>query len=230
MSIEPHTAHPFRRPHVIRDFVVGLPDGLILPFALAAGLSGAGQPAKLIIIAGLAEIAAGAIALGVGGYLAGKTEMEYYTAALKKEYDEAVRLPSREQEVRNFFGNLGLSGEVQEQAVAEMTKDKRTWVDFMMKYELGPDKPDPARARKSAFNIGLSYFTGGLIPLSPYFFPHNGLTGLMISALITLTILFIFGYFKSRLTGLPAWQGAIRITLIGAVAAACAFGIARMIV
>ncbi len=206
-------------------------DGLTVPFALAAGLSGAVQSTGLIIVAGLAEIAAGSIAMGLGGYLAGKTEMDHYNSELRREYEEVERLPDRErEEVKDFFANLGLSEEVQEQAVAEMTKDKETWVDFMMKYELGLDKPDPARARKSALNIGVSYIVGGIIPLSPYFFTHDGLTGLKISAVVTLITLFIFGYFKSRLTGVNPWEGALRVMLIGAVAAACAFGIARMIV
>ncbi|MBE7174466.1 MAG: VIT1/CCC1 transporter family protein [Williamsia sp.] len=206
-------------------------DGLTVPFALAAGLSGAAQSTGLIIVAGLAEIAAGSIAMGLGGYLAGKTEQDHYNAELQREYDEVERLPERErEEVKHFFSNLGLSDEVQEQAVAEMTKDKEKWVDFMMKYELGLDKPSPARARKSALNIGLSYIIGGIIPLSPYFFVTDGITGLKISALITLISLFVFGYFKSRITGVRPWEGAVRVMLIGAVAAACAFGIARLIV
>ena len=215
---------------MIRDIVIGMSDGLTVPFALAAGLSGAVQTTGLIIIAGLAEIAAGSIAMGLGGYLAGKTETDHYNAELKREYEEVDRLPDRErEEVKQFFFNLGLSEEVQEQAVSEMTKDKKVWVDFMMKYELGLEKPEPARARKSALNIGLSYVVGGIIPLSPYFFAADGLTGLKLSAAITLVSLFIFGYFKSRLTGVNPWEGALRVMLIGTVAAACAFGIARLI-
>ena len=215
---------------MIRDIVIGMSDGLTVPFALAAGLSGAVQSTGLIVVAGLAEIAAGSIAMGLGGYLAGKTEEDHYNAELKREYDEVDRLPERErEEVKGFFANLGLSEEVQEQAVAEMTKDKEKWVDFMMKYELGLEKPDQARARKSALNIGLSYIAGGIIPLCPYFFVTNGITGLKISAVITLVSLFVFGYFKSKITGVKPWEGALRVMLIGAVAAACAFGIARLI-
>ena len=205
-------------------------DGLTVPFALAAGLSGAVSNTGLIVIAGIAEIAAGSIAMGLGGYLAGKTEIDHYNSELKREYEEVETVPQKEkEEVREFFENLGLSREVQEQAVDEMTKDKETWVNFMMKYELGLDKPDEQRARKSAFNIGLSYVIGGIIPLSPYFFVHDGSTGLKISAVITLCCLFLFGFFKSRITGVNPWWGAIRVTLIGAVAAACAFGIAKLI-
>ena len=230
MNPEPHTEHHFQSSLMIRDIVIGMSDGLTVPFALAAGLSGAVQTTGLIIIAGLAEIAAGSIAMGLGGYLAGKTETDHYNAELKREYEEVDRLPDRErEEVKQFFFNLGLSEEVQEQAVSEMTKDKKVWVDFMMKYELGLEKPEPARARKSALNIGLSYVVGGIIPLSPYFFAADGLTGLKLSAAITLVSLFIFGYFKSRLTGVNPWEGALRVMLIGTVAAACAFGIARLI-
>src|SRR5579872_4356322 len=174
-----HVEQHMRSSEILTDIVIGMSDGLTVPFALAAGLSGAvGDRINLIWIAGLAEIAAGSIAMGLGGYLAGKTEMDHYNSELKREYDEVERVPDRERdEVKEFFSGLGLSQEVQEKAVAEMTKDKDKWVDFMMKYELGLDKPDPLRAKKSAFNIGFSYIVGGLIPLSPYFFVSEGLTG-----------------------------------------------------
>jgi VIT1/CCC1 family predicted Fe2+/Mn2+ transporter len=215
---------------LLRDIVIGMSDGLTVPFALAAGLSGAVSATNIIIIAGIAEIAAGSIAMGLGGYLAGKTEIDHYNSELKREYDEVEKVPQKEkEEVKEFFSNLGLSEEVQQQAVKEMTKDKKVWVDFMMKYELGLDKPDPGRARRSAFNIGISYIVGGIIPLSPYFFTTDGITGLKFSAVITLICLFIFGFFKSRITGINAWWGAIRVTLIGAAAAGCAFGIAKLI-
>lgn len=214
----------------IRDVVIGMSDGLTVPFALAAGLSGAVDSVNLIVIAGLAEIAAGSIAMGLGGYLAGKTEVDHYHSELRREYDEVERVPHKEkEEVKEFFANLGLSEEVQQQAVEEMTKDKKKWVDFMMKYELGLDKPDPQRAKKSAFNIGLSYVVGGLVPLLPYFFTHDPLVGLQYSAVITIICLFVFGYLKSKFTGVNPWGGALRVTLIGAIAAGCAFGVARLI-
>ena len=227
-----HVEEHMQGSDILRDIVIGMSDGLTVPFALAAGLSGAVSAGhlNLIWIAGLAEIAAGSIAMGLGGYLAGKTEIDHYNSELRREYDEVRRLPEREkEEVKEFFSNLGLSEEVQEKAVAEMTQDKDVWVDFMMKYELGLDKPDPRRARKSAFNIGVSYIAGGLIPLSPYFFVHDGLTGLKISAVITLICLFIFGYFKSKFTGVNPLAGAIRVMVIGALAAGCAFAVARAI-
>src|ERR1700761_5354927 len=231
----PHDCHVeqhMRSSEILTDIVIGMSDGLTVPFALAAGLSAAvgNNHLNLIWIAGLAEIAAGSIAMGLGGYLAGKTEMDHYNAELKREYDEVERVPDRERdEVREFFSHLGLSQEVQDQAVEEMTRDKDKWVDFMMKYELGLDKPDPQRARKSAFNIGASYIAGGLIPLSPYFFVTDGLQGLKISAIITLCCLFIFGYFKSKMTGVHPLQGAIRVMVIGALAAGCAFAVAKLI-
>ncbi len=225
-----HKEHHLQSSDLIQDIVIGMSDGLTVPFALAAGLSGAVNSTNLIIIAGLAEIAAGSIAMGLGGYLAGKTEIDHYNSELKREHEEVELVPQREkEEVKDFFANLGLSEEVQQQAVEEMTKDKDKWVDFMMKYELGLEKPDEKRARKSAFNIGISYIIGGVIPLSPYFFVSDVLSGLKISALITLMCLFVFGYFKSSITGVSPISGGFRIMLIGAVAAACAFGIARLI-
>ena len=233
--MDTHLHHDHQELHlqssdILTDVVIGMSDGLTVPFALAAGLSGALDNTSLIVVAGLAEIAAGSIAMGLGGYLAGKTEVDHYNSELKREYDEVERLPEKERdEVRTFFADLGLSPEIQEKAVVEMTKDKKVWVDFMMKHELGLDKPDPARARKSALNIGLSYVVGGIIPLTPYFFLKDPLNALKISAIITLICLFIFGYFKSKITGMPPIAGAFKVMIIGAIAAACAFGIAKLI-
>lgn len=213
----------------LRDIVIGMSDGLTVPFALAAGLSGAVSSTGIIIIAGIAEIAAGSIAMGLGGYLAGKTEMDHYNSELKREYEEVEQVPDKEkEEVREFFENLGLSEEVQHKAADEIAKDKKKWVDFMMKYELGLDKPDPKRATKSALNIGLSYVVGGLVPLSPYFFIDTPVEALKYSAIVTLICLFIFGYFKSRMTGVHPLTGALKVMLIGAVAAGAAFGVAKI--
>jgi len=225
-----HTEDHLQSSDLLTDIVIGMSDGLTVPFALAAGLSGAVSTTTLIVIAGIAEIAAGSIAMGLAGELAGNTEIDHYNSELKREYNEVETVPHKEKaEVKEFFQNLGLSEEVQEQAVEEMTKDKEKWVNFMMKYELGLDKPDEKRAAKSAFNIGVSYIVGGIIPLSPYFFVKDGVEGLKISAVITLCCLFIFGFFKSKITGVNPWWGAVRVSFIGAAAAACAFGIAKLI-
>lgn len=225
-----HHEHHLESSDLLRDVVIGMSDGLTVPFALAAGLSGAIHDTRLIVIAGLAEIAAGSIAMGLGGYLAGKTEIDHYNSELRREYDEVENLPDRERdEVREFFEGLGLSAEVQVQAVNELTKDKDRWVEFMMKHELGLEKPDAKRAGKSAFNIGVSYIIGGLVPLIPYFFVKDTFSGLEISAVITLVCLYIFGYFKSGMTGINPWQGGFRVMLIGAIAASAAFAIARLI-
>ncbi len=229
-SVPVHREEHVFRAETLRDIVIGMSDGLTVPFALAAGLSGAVTNTNLIIIAGLAEIAAGSIAMGLGGYLAGKTEVDHYNSEMKREFEEVETVPEVEkQELRTFFSSLGLSSEIQNQAVDEVCKDKEKWVELMMKYELGLEKPDPKRATKSAFNIGFSYIVGGMIPLSPYFFVPNGLEGLKISSVITLVCLFVFGYFKSKFTGVNKIGGAFRVMMIGALAAGCAFGIARLI-
>ena len=214
---------------LLRDVVIGMSDGLTVPFALAAGLSGAVDQSSIIVIAGIAEIAAGSIAMGLGGYLAGKTEQDHYSSEVKREYNEVENLRHKEiEETKEFFANIGLSPALQEQATAEIAQDKDRWVDFMMKYELGLDKPDPKRATKSALNIGLSYIAGGIIPLSPYFFISDSVDALKISVIATLVCLFIFGYFKSKITGVNPLWGALKVTLIGAVAAAAAFGVAKL--
>jgi VIT1/CCC1 family predicted Fe2+/Mn2+ transporter len=213
---------------LITDIVIGMSDGLTVPFALAAGLSGAVSSTSIIVIAGIAEICAGSIAMGLGGYLAGKTEQDHYTSEVKREYYEVEHMRHLEiNETKEFFAGIGLSEDLQNRATHELSLDKHKWVDFMMKYELGLDKPDPKRASKSAFNIGFSYIVGGLVPLSPYFFTNDPLTGLKFSVIVTLLCLFAFGWFKSKLTGIPPFTGALRVMLIGAMAAAAAFGVAK---
>jgi VIT1/CCC1 family predicted Fe2+/Mn2+ transporter len=225
-----HVEKHLKSSETITDIVIGMSDGLTVPFALAAGLSGAVKDVHLIVIAGIAEIAAGSIAMGLGGYLAGKTEQEHYASELKREYEEIEELPHVErEEVRVFFEGLGLSRHLQEEATEELIKDKDRWANFMMKHELGLEEPDPKRARKSAFNIGASYIIGGMIPLSPYFFVDDGISGLKYSAMVTLACLFVFGFLKSKLTGTPPLNGALKVTVIGALAAGCAFAIAKLI-
>lgn len=228
-DIQHHHEHHLSSPAFLTDIVIGMSDGLTVPFALAAGLSGAVSSNAIILTAGLAEIAAGAIAMGLGGYLAGRTEMEHYEAELKREQYEVEALPEVEkQEVRDVFAGLGLSAETQHLIADEMARDKVKWVDFMMKYELGLDKPDPKRARHSAFNIGGSYIVGGLVPLTPYFLTSAPYDGLKWSCAITVVCLFIFGYFKAKATGQAPISGAIKIMLIGSAAAAAAFFIAHL--
>jgi len=224
-----HEEKHLRSSDFLTDIVIGMSDGLTVPFALAAGLSGAVDSNSIIVIAGIAEIAAGSIAMGLGGYLAGKTELDHYNTELKREYDEVEKIPEKEkEEVKIFFANIGLSNEMQDKAAEEISNDKKQWVDFMMKYELGLDKPDPKRATKSALNIGLSYAAGGLVPLSPYIFTDTPVAALKISVVLTLLCLFVFGFFKSRITGINPWWGALRVTFIGALAASAAFGVAKL--
>ena len=213
----------------LTDIVIGMSDGLTVPFALAAGLSGAVSSASIVTTAGIAEIVAGSIAMGLGGYLAGMTEKEHYEAELKREYDEVERVPEREkEEIREVFEDYGLSPEAQEIVVECISKDKDKWVDFMMRFELGLEKPNPNRARNSALTIGISYVIGGLIPLAPYFFVENPVDCLIDSAAITLLALFIFGYFKSKITEQQPFIGALKVTSIGAAAATAAFLVAKL--
>jgi VIT1/CCC1 family predicted Fe2+/Mn2+ transporter len=212
----------------ITDVVIGMSDGLTVPFALAAGLSGAVNSNVVVITAGIAEIVAGSIAMGLGGYLAGKTEQEHYQAELKREYEEVENIPEKEkEEVKLVFAEYGLNENTQTLIAEEMAKDKDKWVDFMMKYELGLEKPDVNRARDSAATIGISYIIGGLIPLSGYFFTHTPYEGLTVSAVLTVICLFLFGWYKSKFTGQPLFKGAIKVTLIGIAAATAAFMVAK---
>ena len=229
MPHTPHTENHFRSSEMVTDIVIGMSDGLTVPFALAAGLSGAGIGTHTVITAGFAEIVAGSIAMGLGGYLAGKTEIDHYNSEHAREVWEVDNLPEKEkEEVREIFADMGMSEATQHLIVEEMSKDKAKWVDFMMRYELGLEKPDVRRARNSAFNIGISYIVGGLVPLTPYFFTDTPLEGLKYSAVITVLCLLVFGYFKAKVTGQNPWTGAVRVAIIGSVAAAAAFLIAGL--
>ena len=213
----------------ITDMVIGMSDGLTVPFALAAGLSGAVESAAIVTTAGIAEIVAGSIAMGLGGYLAGQTEQEHYEAELKREYEEVERVPEREkEEIREVFEDYGLSPEAQEIVVEAIAKDKDKWVDFMMRFELGLEKPNPNRARNSALTIGISYVVGGFIPLLPYFYVENPVDGLKYSAGVTILALLVFGYFKSKVTGQNPIIGSLKVTSIGAAAATAAFLVAKL--
>ncbi|MHB8260241.1 MAG: VIT1/CCC1 transporter family protein [Bacteroidia bacterium] len=224
-----HTEKHLKSSAFITDIVIGMSDGLTVPFALAAGLSGAVQSNSIVITAGIAEIVAGSIAMGLGGYLAGKTEQEHYATELKREYDEVVDKPELEkQEVRDALAGFGLSKQAQDLFAEELSKDKDHWVNFMMKYELGLDEPNTNRARNSAANIGVSYIVGGLIPLSAYFFTKTPHEGLLASAILTVICLFVFGYFKSKVTGQSPMQGALKVTLIGIAAAGAAYLVAKL--
>jgi vacuolar iron transporter family protein len=225
-----HHEHHLKSSDTIRDIVIGMSDGLTVPFALAAGLSGAVNSSGIVVTAGIAEIVAGSIAMGLGGFLAGKTEADHYNSELKREYDEVDRVPEQEKlEVMEVFAEFGLSEKLQTEIANEMAKDKDKWVDFMMRYELGLEKPQANRATQSAVTIGISYIVGGIIPLSPYFFISDSRMALYYSCAITIVCLFVFGYFKSKVTGQPKIAGAFKVLIIGALAAAAAFGMARLI-
>jgi VIT1/CCC1 family predicted Fe2+/Mn2+ transporter len=222
-----HTEEHLKSSEFITDIVIGMSDGLTVPFALAAGLSGAVNNNTIVITAGIAEIVAGCIAMGLGGYLAGKTEQEHYQSELKREYNEVETVPEKEmQEVKEVFAEYGISQEGQNILAVELAKDKSKWVNFMMKFELGLEEPNANRARNSALTIGVAYFVGGLLPLSAYFFTDTPRNGLIVSIIFTTICLFVFGYFKSKVTGQPQLKGAIKVTAIGLIAAAAAYFVA----
>jgi VIT1/CCC1 family predicted Fe2+/Mn2+ transporter len=227
----PHPEHHFRASETVRDIVIGMADGLTVPFALAAGLTGIQQAtSKLIITAGLAEVAAGSIAMGLGGYLAARSEAQHYEAERAREEREIVELPEVEAaEVREVLQGFGLNEEQSTQVTAELEKRPKAYVDFMMRFELGLEEPDPKRALQSALNIAVSYIVGGMIPLSPYFVIADARQALPYSIGLTLIALLAFGGIKGAVMGLSAWRNALQTAIIGGFAAAAAFGIARLI-
>jgi vacuolar iron transporter family protein len=232
-SVE-HVEKHFTATAAVRDVVIGMSDGLTVPFALAAGLTSAAtalaKGTGIIVTAGFAEIAAGSIAMGLGGYLAAKTDSEHYAAELKREYSETVELPDVEtEEVAKVFREYGLTEQQMEPIVSAITKDQKRWVDFMMRFELGLEAPDPRRAGRSAATIAVSYIVGGLVPLAPYILIRQVMPALWISVGVTLLALFVFGSIKGHYTGVRPIRGGAQTVLVGGLAAAAAFFIARLI-
>ena len=230
MPQTPHTEQHFTAGETVRDIVIGMSDGLTVPFALAAGLSGAVSSTTIIITAGLAEIAAGSIAMGLGGYLAARSDAEHYASERIREQQEIKEKTNAEKaEVLDVFTSYGLSEAESTPIVEALSKRPDAWIDFMMRFELGLEKPDPKRALTSALTIAASYIVGGLIPLSPYFFLSPASTALLVSVIATLLALFLFGYVKGRFTGTHPLRSAFQTVLTGGLAAAAAFLIARLI-
>jgi len=220
----------FEASETVRDVVIGMSDGLTVPFALAAGLSGTVSQTSIIVIAGLAEIAAGSIAMGLGGYLAARTDRDHYKSERERELRETVELPEKEtEEVADVFRGYGMSEAEMAPVVKAICSDRKRWVDFMMKFELGFEEPDPKRARNSAVTIALSYILGGMVPLAPYVFIGNLEQALSTSVIVTLIALFIFGYVKGRMTGISPFRGGLQTVVIGGLASAAAFTLAKLI-
>jgi len=228
MNSSPHIEKHFTSGDTIRDIVIGMADGLTVPFALAAGLSGAVLGNSIIVTAGLAEIVAGSIAMGLGGYLAARSDAEHYANELQREYDEVATVPDKErQEVVEIFENYGLTAEEVAPVVEALSRHPKAWVGFMMRFELGLEKPEPGRAWKSALAIAISYIVGGLFPLAPYILLKSQPEALRLSVILTLFALIVFGYVKGRFTGARPWRSAAQTALIGGTAAAAAFGLAK---
>ncbi|CAN5376939.1 VIT1/CCC1 transporter family protein [soil metagenome] len=225
-----HEEKHFEGSATVRDIVIGMSDGLTVPFALTAGLSGAVHDNTIIITAGIAEIIAGSIAMGLGGYLAGKTEYDHYLAEEKREYEEVERIPEKEKaEIEEILAEYGISAKVKKEFVDELALDKDKWVEFMMKFELGLEKPELNRARNSALTISGAYIAGGFIPMASYFFTDTPETGLYYSVAVTIIALAVFGFFKNKAIGQNPWNGALKVTLIGILAAGSAFLIAKLV-
>jgi VIT1/CCC1 family predicted Fe2+/Mn2+ transporter len=225
-----HREQHFMASDIVRDIVIGMSDGLTVPFAIAAGMSGAAVGAKIVVTAGLAEIAAGSISMGLGGYLAGRTDVEHYEIERQREVRETEQVPQQEtREVAGILQDLGLSEEEASPVVNALHRDRTKWVDFMMRFELGLEKPDSRRALQSAVTIALSYAVSGFIPLGPYIVMNAVQSALYVSVGMTLVALFLFGYVKGRVTGINALRSGLQTTLIGGLAAAAAFAIARLI-
>ena len=230
MPLTRHVERHFTSGDTVRDIVIGMSDGLTVPFALAAGLSGAVASTSIVITAGLAEVAAGSIAMGLGGYLAARSDAEHYASERRREQTEVRDIPEAEtKEVTDLLATYGVSAEAATPLVDALRARPEAWVDFMMRFELGLEQPDPQRAFVSALTIAGAYIAGGLIPLAPYFMFEVASRALVVSVAFTLLALLLFGYVKGRFTGARPARSALQTALVGGLAAAAAFGIARLI-
>ena len=230
MPQTPHIERHFTAGDRVRDIVIGMSDGLTVPFALAAGLSGAVASSRLVVTAGFAEVAAGSIAMGLGGYLAARGDAEHYASELAREEQEIRDVPEVEAaEVATVLTAYGVTATEAGTIVAAMRQRPAKWRDFMMRFELGLEAPDPKRALQSALTIAVAYILGGLIPLSPYLALSSAQAALKTSVLVTLIALIVFGYVKGKFTGAGPLRSAVQTTVIGSLAATAAFAIARAI-
>jgi VIT1/CCC1 family predicted Fe2+/Mn2+ transporter len=229
MPTTPHMEKHFTATEVVRDVVIGMSDGLTVPFALAAGLTAAVASTSVIVTAGLAEVAAGAIAMGLGGFLAARTDAEHYASEVARERSEVEHLREREiREVEDILRAYGLKDDPLKSVVRAVTSDRERWVDFMMRFELGLERPDPRRALTSALTIGTAYVVGGLVPLVPYMTTHSVERALTISVGTTGVALLVFGAAKGHFTGLNRLRSALQTLVVGGLAAGAAFGLARL--
>ncbi|KAK9935400.1 hypothetical protein M0R45_022503 [Rubus argutus] len=225
-----HKEKHFTAGEIVRDIIIGVSDGLTVPFALAAGLSGANATSSIVLTAGVAEVAAGAISMGLGGYLAAKSEADHYVRELRREQEEIVNVPDTEAaEVAEILAEYGIERHEYTPVVNALRKNPQAWLDFMMKFELGLEKPDPRRALHSALTIAISYILGGIVPLIPYMFIPRARDAMAGSVVLTLAALLIFGYAKGYFTGSKPFKSAFQTALIGAIASAAAFGMAKAI-
>ena len=229
MPVTPHVEKHFQSSEVVRDIVIGMADGLTVPFALAAGLTGAVDASRIIVVAGLAEIAAGSIAMGLGGYLAARSDEDHYASEHAREEREIVdRVQDERNEVHEILESYGLEQRAREEIVAGFERNPKIWVDWMMRFELGLEKPEPGRAVRSAGTIAASYIAGGLIPLVPYIVTPRSQLALRYSVAATILALAVFGYVKGRFTGVSPVKSGFRTTMIGGLAAGVAYSLAKL--
>ena len=229
LSVTAHDETHFQSSEMVRDVVIGMSDGLTVPFALAAGLSGAVNSTHLIVLAGMAEIAAGSIAMGLGGFLAARGDAEHYASERAREETEVVtRTRDEEEEIYEIFQEYGVERTESDSVLQALKRNPQAWVDFMMRFELGLEKQEKGRARQSAITIAVSYIVGGIVPLLPYILMKNASSALLVSVATTLVALFVFGGIKGRLTGAGALRSAVQTISIGGAAAGAAYGLAKL--
>ncbi|KTW30846.1 hypothetical protein T552_00557 [Pneumocystis carinii B80] len=218
---------------IISDIILGLSDGLTVPFSLAAGLSSF-YNSKIVLTAGMAELISGAVSMGLGGYLAVKSEVEHFEHIRRTQMDLLIHAPeNRSQQILNQLESYGIVNEVCRPLVFCLKQNPIDFVNFVMRFDLCLQKPSLRTAWFSAITIAMSYFLGGLIPLIPYIIFYNDtFLGFKISVILVAIVLFIFGYLKSiYLIGSikKSIYSAFQTLLVGIIAAISAFTIVYLL-
>jgi VIT1/CCC1 family predicted Fe2+/Mn2+ transporter len=231
MPAGPPHAEDHAAPSALRRAVLAaLVGGMVPPFAILAALMACGAPMPILLAAGFAAIAAGAVATGLGGYLAARSAAEHYQAERRREEAETIDYADRERwEVAAILHRYGVRGDALRLAVDSICADTRRWVDFMMRFELDLKEPEPRRATQAALASGVAATLGGLLPVAPFLLlAASPSAALALSGALTAAGLALAGALATRADGLPAWRGAVQAVAIGAAAALAATLLARM--
>ncbi|MBI1822547.1 MAG: VIT1/CCC1 transporter family protein [Nitrospirae bacterium] len=205
---------------LLRDVIFGLNDGLVTSIGFVSGVTGAVFQTKVIILTGIAQLAAGGVAMYIGAYLSNKSQQEFFYKEIAREKREIKEIPEVEkQEIRDIYDQMGFKRDEIEMIVNRITSDEKLWVRFMMREELGILEEEMENPMKAGMIMGGTFLAGGIFPLIPYFFFEDTLLALKTSILLSVFVFFMIGVGKSSLTKTNWFKSGMQVTLLGGLAA-----------